>query len=167
MNCTECQVEFDRLLDGHVNAQEGVLLRKHLADCPDCAASWRDYEAAWLAFASKPEIEPSSNFVARVMSQLERVERESPAHPWFFPMPWRWVAPATAAIVLFAAGTGVWISFQRDADQAVSHELAANLPVVQHLDLLKDFDIIADLDRIAPLTEHDPIEEMLNALWNS
>ncbi len=167
MNCAQCQAEFDRLLDGPMDVRDSSSLHKHLADCPDCAAVWRDYKGAWAAFASEPEIEPASNFVARVMSQLDRAERESPACAWFFPLLWRWAAPATAAIMLLAAGTGVWMNFQRDADQALSQELAANLPVVQHLDLLKDFDIIADLDRVAPVTEHDPIEEMLSALWNS
>lgn len=167
MNCTQCQAEFDGLLDGRLDIQTDARLRKHLADCHDCAAAWRDYKDAWAAFAAVPEIEPSSNFVARVMNQVDRVEREEPARPWFFPLPWRWVAPATVAVMLLAAGMGVWISTQRDADQTVSHELAANLPVVQHLELLKDFDIIANLDRIAPVAEHDPIEEMMKALWNS
>ncbi|MBI5686187.1 MAG: hypothetical protein HZC54_14030 [Verrucomicrobia bacterium] len=167
MNCTECQVEFDRLLDGRLDAPAGELVRQHLADCPGCAAAWRDYEVAWAVFASLPEVEPSSNFVARVMNQIDRVEREMPARVWFFPVPRRWLAPAVAAVMLLAAGAGVWMKAQHEADQVVSQELAANLPVVQHLDLLKDFDIIADLDRIAPQQEHDPIEEMLNALWNS
>lgn len=167
MNCTQCQAEFDHLLDGRLDAPAGAQVRQHLADCPGCAAAWRDYEVAWAAFASVPEIEPSSNFVARVMNQIDRVENETPARVWLFSMPWRWVAPAMAAIMLLAAGAGVWMQAQHDADQAVSQELAANLPVVQHLDLLKDFDIIAELDRIAPQPEHDPIEEMLNALWNS
>ncbi|MCX6900046.1 MAG: zf-HC2 domain-containing protein [Verrucomicrobia bacterium] len=167
MNCIQCQAEFDRLLDGRLDSQTETLLRKHLEDCPDCGAAWRDYEGAWAAFVSVTEIEPSSNFVARVMGQLDRVERETPAHPWFFPLPWRWVAPATAAVMLFAASIGVWMNVQHDADQAVNQELAVNLPVVQHLDLLRDFDIIANLDRIAPFSDHDPIEEMLKALWNS
>ena len=167
MNCTQCQTEFDRLLDGRLDARTETLLRKHLADCPDCGAAWRDYEGAWAAFVSVPEIEPSSNFAARVMSQLDRVECEMPARAWFFPLPWRWVAPATAAVMIFAASIGVWMNVQRVAEQAVNQELATNLPVVQHLDLLKDFDIIANLDRIAPLPEHDPIEEMMKALWNS
>ncbi|MFZ2642896.1 MAG: hypothetical protein WA117_18015 [Verrucomicrobiia bacterium] len=167
MNCTQCQAEFDGLLDGRLDVQRDALLRQHLADCPDCAAAWRDYKGAWTAFVSVPEIEPPSNFVARVMNQVDRVERETPARSWFFPLTWRWVAPATVAMMLFAASMGVWMSTQRDADPTVNPELAANLPVVQHLELLRDFDIIANLDRIAPVPEHDPIEEMMRALWNS
>lgn len=167
MNCTQCQAEFDRLLDVPVDGPASAAARQHLAACPVCVAAWRDYESAWIAFKSLLEIEPSSNFVARVMNRIDCEERETPARPWFLPMPWRWLAPATAALMLLVAGTGVWLNFQRDADQATNHELAANLPVVQHLDLLRDFDIISELDRIAPLPDHDPIEEMLSALWNS
>lgn len=166
MNCMQCQAEFDRLLDGPLDAAASAAARRHLADCPGCAAAWRDYEAAWAAFASAPEVEPSSNFVARVMQQIDREERETPARGWFFAWPWRRLAPAMAAVMLLASA-GLWVKVQQDADQVVSQELAANLPVVQHLDLLKDFDIIADLDLIVAPQEHDPIEEMMNTLWNS
>ena len=167
MNCTQCQIEFDRLLDKRVDDVTAGLVRQHLAACPGCASEWRDHEAAWIAFSAVPEIEPSSNFVACVMGRLDRAESEMPVRAWFFPAWWRWAAPVMATAVLLVAGTGWWMNFQRDGEQAVSHELVAELPVVQHLELLKDFDIIANLDQIAPLPEHDPVEEMLNALWNS
>lgn len=167
MNCAQCQAEFDSLLDGPLDVSASAAARQHLAACPDCAAAWRNYQGAWTAFKSLPEIEPSSNFVARVMSQINREEREAPAWTWSFTLPWRWVAPASAAVMLLVASAGVWMNFQHDAEQTINHELAANLPVVQHLDLLRDFDIISELDRIAPLPDHDPIEEMLSALWSS
>ena len=167
MNCTQCQAEFDRLLDGPLDGPASAVVRRHLADCPDCAAAWRAYEAAWAAFVSIPEAEPSSNFVARVMSQIDREEAGAPARGWLVHLPWRRLVPAMAAALFLVAGAGVWMAAQHEADQIVSQELAANLPVVQHLDLLKDFDIIADLDRIVPSQEHDPIEEMMDALWNS
>lgn len=167
MNCTQCQTEFDRLLDGPPDAPAIAAARRHLAECPGCAAAWRDYEAAWAAFASMPEVEPSSNFVARVMNQIGREESEAPQRGGFFVLPWRRFVPAMAAAMFLVAGAGVWMTAQHEAEQVVSQELAANLPVVQHLDLLKDFDIIAELDRISPQQEHDPIEEMMNALWNS
>ncbi len=167
MNCTQFQAEFDRLLDGQLDARTSESLRAHLANCPDCAAAWGGYEGAWAAFASAPELEPSSNFAARVMSGIERVERELPARVWSFPRLARWFAPVTAALALFAAATGIWTHYESDADQTASQELVVNLPVVQHLDLLNDLDIIANLDRLAPPPEHDPIEEMMSALWNS
>lgn len=167
MNCTECQTEFDNLLDGRADGLAGAAARRHLADCPDCAAAWRDYEAAWTAFASQPEVEPSSNFVARVMSRIDRETVGMPARGGWFGLPWWRLVPAMASAMLLVAGAGVWMTAQHEAEQAVNQELAANLPVVQHLDLLKDFDIITELDRIAPQQEHDPIEEMMNALWNS
>lgn len=167
MNCAQCQAEFDRLLDGPAADPASALARQHLAGCRDCAAAWRGYEGAWKAFLSAPEVEPSSNFTARVMGQIDREERERATRPWFPLIPWRWLAPATAAVTLFVATTGIWTTYQRDAEQAVSQELAANLPVVQHLELLSDFDVISNLDRITPQLDHDPIEEMLNALWNS
>jgi anti-sigma factor RsiW len=167
MNCAQCQAEFDRLLDGPAADPASAPARQHLAACPDCAAAWRDYESAWKAFLSAPEVDPSSTFTARVMSRIDREERKQAERPWFPLIPWRWLAPATAAITLLVATTGVWTTYQWDADQAVSQELAVNLPVVQHLELLSDFDVISNLDRISPQLDHDPIEEMLNALWNS
>ena len=167
MNCAEFQTGFDRLLDGQLDVQTSRLLRAHLENCPDCSAAWRAYESAWKAFASMPEMEPSSNFTARVMAEAGRMGRVPPARGWFFPQLARWLVPATAALALFVGAVGVWKHYEADADQALNQELVVNLPVVQHLDLLSDLDVIANLDRLAPPSEHDPIEEMMSALWNS
>jgi anti-sigma factor RsiW len=167
MNCTQVQTCFDRWLDGQLDAPTGEQLRAHLAGCPDCAAAWRAYEGAWGAFATAPQLEPASNFTARVMSGIERVEPEPVTRVGSLPRLVRWLAPATAVLALCVVMSGVWMRNGSDADQAVSQELVANLPVVQHLDLLSDLDIIANLDRLVPPPERDPIEEMMSALWNS
>lgn len=167
MNCTQFQAGFDRLLDGQLDAQASQHLRAHLAVCPDCGEAWRAYEAAWTAFASTPEMEPSSNFTVRVLNEIERVEQGPAASISFLPQLVRWLAPAVAALALVVVAGGVWKHYESDTDSTLNQELVVNLPVVQHLDLLSDLDIIANLDRLAPPPEHDPIEVMMSAFWNS
>ena len=121
MNCNLCQQEFDRLLDAQLDAGTTARMREHLAACPACAAAWRDYERAWQAFVSAPEIEPSSNFVARVMDQLDADERQQPMRVWFQLPVWRWAFATAAAALVLAAGAGLWLR----PDRLVNHELIA------------------------------------------
>ena len=164
MNCNHCQQEFDRLLDGQLDAGMTIRVRQHIRDCPACGAAWREYESAWQVFVSAPEVEPSSNFVARVMNQLDAADREKPVRFWFFLPAWRHVLATAAAVLVFAAGAGLW--FGARADRAVTHELIAELPVVQHLDLLTDFDIISNLDRLRPSISSEELELLLSDLWS-
>ncbi|MCX7826712.1 MAG: zf-HC2 domain-containing protein [Verrucomicrobiae bacterium] len=163
MNCNLCQQAFDRLLDAPTDDGTTARARQHLAECPACAAAWRDYERAWQAFVSSPEIEPSSNFVARVMNQLDAGEREQTAWRWFRLPVWRWAFATAAAIAVLAAGAGFWLK----SDRLVDHELIAELPVVQHLDLLTDFDVIDNLDRLKPSVSVEELEMLLSELWKS
>ena len=164
MNCNLCQQEFDRLLDVQLDAGTTARVRQHFAECPACAAAWRDYERAWQAFVSAPEIEPSSNFAARVMSRLDTDDREQPAPVWFRLPVWRWTLATAAALLVFAAGSGLWLTWSY---RAVNHELIAELPVVQHLDLLTDFDVISNLDGLRPSVSPEEFEWLLSELWRS
>jgi anti-sigma factor RsiW len=163
MNCNLCQQEFDRLLDAQLDAGTTARVRQHLAECPACAGAWRDYERAWQAFVSAPEVEPSCNFVARVMNQLDADERQQPVRVWLWPPVWRWAFATAAAALVLAAGAGLWLK----SDRLVNHELIAELPVVQHLDLLTDFDVISNLDRLAPSVSAEELELLLSNLWSS
>lgn len=165
MNCNNCQLEFDRLLDGQLDAASTDDLRNHLAACAVCASAWSDYQGAWLALVSSPELEPSSNFTARVMSQLDVADREAPAFILPFPAVWRWTITAAAALVVFAASISTWL--QVSYSGYPTHELLAELPVVQQLDLLRDFDVINNLDQLAPPTGADELDDLVDELLNS
>ena len=163
MNCNACQLEFDRLLDGQLDAASTDVLRNHLAACAVCASAWSDYQLAWRAFAASPELEPSSNFAARVMSQIDIADREAPANILPFPVMWRWATAAAAAMVVLSVSLSSWLHGGYGSD--LNHELLAELPVVQQLDLLKDFDVINNLDQLAPPTDEldDLVDELLNS----
>jgi anti-sigma factor RsiW len=172
MNCKECLNEIDELLDGRLAPDAAAILRDHLAACPSCAAVWRDHEAAWQAFVSAPELEPSSNFTARVLNALDAAGREtaasSPAFPWPWLLDWRWVRLGSAALVAVAVvGLGIWQQQLASREQAAHQELLSELPVVQHLDLLKDLDVIKNLDQLAPPANMDLIEELIEEILNT
>jgi Putative zinc-finger len=163
MNCNTCQFEFDRLLDGQLDAMTADHLRSHLAACPACATAWRDHQAAWKAFVSSPELEPSSNFTARVMNSIDAMPEEAPANIISFPALWRWTSVAAAMLVV-AASVGFWLQVRSSYP---SRDLIAEFPVVQKLDVLRDFDVIQNLDQLAPPTKNDELDELADDLLKS
>jgi anti-sigma factor RsiW len=172
MKCNQCQNDFDGLLDGQLDEPAARAARAHIASCPACATAWRDYEAAWTAFAASPEVEPSSNFVARVMIAIDAVDREEPASPWQIAWP-RFMrlaaAGAATAIAVSIASLGVLhdqTSFAK-ADPRLHHELLTELPVIQNLELLKDLDVIRNLDQLSPPVDMDEIELMLQEILST
>ena len=164
MNCSNCQCEFDALLDGQLAGDAEAVVRQHLANCPDCDAAWRDCEAAWKAFASAPDLEPSSNFVVRVMNAVAAAEN-SPAPRWLpgwlWPLP-RFATIAATAAVLFSIGFGY---YRLNSNQVSYRDLLAEMPVVQHFDLLRDMDVITNLDELVP--QSDEIDSLMNEVWSS
>jgi len=97
------------------------------------------------------------------MSQLDAEERQEPARVWFGLPVWRWAFATAAAVAVLAAGVGLWPK----NDRQVNHELIAELPVVQQLDLLTDFDVINNLDRLKPSVSAEELELLLSELWKS
>ena len=172
MNCQQCQDQFDALLDGRLTAPDVGAVRAHAASCAACGAAWRDYEAAWKAFATSPEMEPSSNFVARVMSALDAADREQPAARWtlMWPRFLRLAAAAAAtAIIVSAASFGLLqkqISLAM-LDQRLHQDLLTELPVIEHLELLKDLDVIRHLDQLSPSVDMEEIEMMLQEMLST
>ncbi|MBI5395272.1 MAG: zf-HC2 domain-containing protein [Verrucomicrobia bacterium] len=172
MNCQQCQENFDGLLDGRLATPDADAARAHFAACAACGAAWRDYEAAWKAFASAPELEPSSNFVARVMSALDATEREQPASGWILTWPRFLRLGATAAVTAIAVSVASIGLLQKDVnlamlDQRLHQDLLTELPVIQHLELLKDLDVIRHLDQLSPPVDMEEIEMLLQEILST
>jgi len=172
MNCKHCQIEFDALLDERLDATAANTVREHLASCPACGAAWQDYQAAWNAFAGSPEIEPSSNFVARVMSTLGTAEDAQPASAWTLVWP-RWLRLSTAAAATAAIVTVASVGFFHKEltlamlDQRLHQDLLTELPVIEHLELLKDLDVIRHLDQLSLTVDMEEIEMMLQEILST
>ncbi len=172
MNCQQCQNEVDALLDDRLDPPAADAVRAHVASCAACADALRDYKAAWAAFATAPELEPSSNFVARVMNAIDVVDREQPAIRWMLVWP-RFLRLATAgaatAFVVSVASLGFLQKQTTLAmlDQRLHHDLLAELPVIEHLEMLKDLDVIRHLDQLSPTVDMEPIEQMLQEILST
>jgi anti-sigma factor RsiW len=172
MNCQHCQNEFDTLLDDQLDAPSAGAVRAHLATCAACGAAWRDYQAAWNAFSGSPEIEPSSNFVARVMGAIDAADQAAPASNWTLVWP-RWLrlstAAAATAIIVIVASVGFLHKQITLAmlDQRLHQDLLTELPVIEHLELLKDLDVIHHLDQLSPAVDMEDIEMMLQEILST
>jgi len=172
MNCNQCQNDFDGLLDGRLDEPVVRAVQTHIASCSDCGRAWREHEAAWAAFAATPELEPSSNFVARVLIAIDAADREEPVSRWQIVWP-RFLrlaaAGAATAIAVGIASLGLLHDQTSLAkfDPRLHHELLTELPVLQNLELLKDFDVIRNLDQLAPPVEMDEIDLMLQEILST
>jgi anti-sigma factor RsiW len=172
MNCKHCQIEVDALIDGRLDGTAADAVRAHLASCPTCGAAWQDYQAAWNAFSGSPEIEPSSNFVARVMSTLDATEDPQPASVRTLVWP-RWLrlsaAAAATAVIVTVASVGFLQKQLTLAmlDQRLHQDLLTELPVIEHLELLRDLDVIRHLDQLSPSVDMEEIEMMLQEILST
>ena len=88
--------------DGEANPAEAAAARDHLAACPECRRDLEAWDRAARALMAAPTVEPSENFVSRVMEGLPVGWRER-LRDYFSPMPLRWAAAGAFAAVLFLA----------------------------------------------------------------
>jgi hypothetical protein len=104
MNCSD----LTRWLDAGMPAGSESAARDHAARCEGCAAALRaDLEIAALLGRGRAVLLPdSSQFVGRVMVEVESAERREPRFdlwPAFSPLPWWIQAAADPAAVLACA----------------------------------------------------------------
>lgn len=171
MNCQRCQNDFDTMLDGRIETPAAEAARAHIAACPACATAWHEHEAAWAAFTATPDLEPSSNFVARVMNALDAEDRK-PASRWQLAWP-RFMRLAAAGAATALAVTIASIGLLQEQagfarlDPRLHQELLTELPVIQHLEMLRDLDVIRHLDQLSPPVDMEEIELMLQEILNT
>lgn len=81
-------------LDGLLTEDEHSALERHLECCTACACTWDQMSRIDRLFKMQPEVAPSLNFKARVMTRVSGYERRKHLYPW--------VTLALTAVLLIA-----------------------------------------------------------------
>lgn len=75
MQHDEVQSSLLRLLDGDLPPAQAAEVRRHLADCPDCARKLAALEGAWRAAREAGRVEPPPFLSARIAARIREYER--------------------------------------------------------------------------------------------
>lgn len=75
MQHDEVQSKLLRLLDSELPAEHATEVRRHLADCPDCARKLTALEQAWQAARESERAEPPPFLHARIAARIREYER--------------------------------------------------------------------------------------------
>lgn len=161
MSCTETRSSLAAFLGGGLAGDEARRVRRHLSECPSCAAALPVLDRVELLPSVDPEIEPSADLADRFRARLERHRLEYPARtatpvvePW-----WRrflaWSTPrqlAAAAVAAAFIAFGIYVGVDRTGPPAGA-PLAADIPIAENLPLLRDMAVIQNLDLLEDFDE--------------
>jgi hypothetical protein len=71
MSCEKFEIRLQALLDERLRPEDDAPLRSHADGCPSCGARLAAQAALWDGLASRPEPQPSVDFVDRVLRNVE------------------------------------------------------------------------------------------------
>ena len=136
--------------------------RRHLDECPECAATLADYrellEGLARSIPEPPAIHPGA-YRAELRDRLQARQRGRRAW-WRPPVPLTLSASVAAAALLLVTlystrqpGDHRDLTAFEETAMGVRLEMIKEAPVVEKLDLLEDLEIIRQLDRVAPTAE--------------
>jgi predicted anti-sigma-YlaC factor YlaD len=109
MHCRHIQKKLSAFQDGALNADERVLVSKHLQSCPSCRSVYADMEKVWQSLNAINEIEPSPTFERDLYWKIHATANQH-QRQWF-----SWVlqllpTPAiTVAILLIGVSLGAFL----------------------------------------------------------
>ncbi len=110
MRCERARELMSLMLDEILTLEQRRDLERHLSECVGCRAEWRLLKTAQRLIATTQPAPLPYDIVPIVMERVKAIERERrKTHSWFgaFRPQWRWLAMATAPIVLALAIVGV------------------------------------------------------------
>ena len=110
MRCERARELMSLMLDEILTLEQRRDLERHLNECVGCRAEWRLLKTAQRLIATTQPAPLPYDIVPIVMERVKAIERErAKTHSWFgvFRPQWRWLAMATAPIVLALAIVGV------------------------------------------------------------
>lgn len=127
MNCNVAKAKLSALVDGELDGNGMIAVRRHLDSCPSCQREYRELRMVKTLMGELPLVEPPFGLENRLIAALDRPKTRT------FPLLRLWV-PATAAVAAavltfawlanvqeqptVAEATPVPSSFELDRDQA-------------------------------------------------
>jgi anti-sigma factor RsiW len=92
--CERVKLSIGAWMDGELKQSDAEEVRRHLEDCPDCAAERRQLEKLQLSLKRLLESEASR---LQLEPLWREVERRMSRRPVWYGAAWEWVRPAFAA----------------------------------------------------------------------
>ncbi|MCX7643032.1 MAG: zf-HC2 domain-containing protein [Armatimonadetes bacterium] len=110
MRCEHARELMSLMLDEILTPEQRRDLERHLNECVGCRAEWKLLKTAQRLIATTKPAPMPYDLVPIVMERIKAIERErTKAHSLLsiFRTQWRWLAAATAPIILALAIVGV------------------------------------------------------------
>jgi anti-sigma factor RsiW len=165
MNCQQTKDLMKPFLDGALDRSTSQKLRRHLANCKECASELDPVDLMEILPVLDDSIEPSEGFSDRFYAELEaRKSRNStrerlPAsgmkRSW---LPrWSW-GLAAAAVLTVVVSTGLYVRQSRYAVPDASEmfydfEVTENLPLLMDMPLINNLELFENMDAIENLPQ--------------
>jgi anti-sigma factor (TIGR02949 family) len=137
MNCADASTLLSAYVDGEASMLQGHSVKRHLQNCPDCAAAYGDMLGLRSRIrAEVPRYSAPPELRARVLATLDAVRASTPApvQPRSGRERWRWLsggalAGCAATVLAWVVGTTVvdWRANEDLAVEAVSMHVRATL----------------------------------------
>jgi hypothetical protein len=100
MQCEQCREQFGQLHDGALSPEQAAAMRRHMADCADCAAGYAQFAVAVDSVRSLEPVSPPPRLLAQISSALDEIPApSSPAQRAVRLGPW--LAAAACFAVIF------------------------------------------------------------------
>jgi hypothetical protein len=113
MKCTNTIQQLDDYLDDTLSPAEAAGVRRHLEECPACAAELRELSALRRELARLPAPAAEPGVLERLLARAMRAP--TPPAPLFYRQDvWHRVGLATAAVLVLAVGVGLGLKIAAD-----------------------------------------------------
>ncbi|MGQ9727161.1 MAG: zf-HC2 domain-containing protein [Candidatus Fervidibacter sp.] len=112
MRCEQARELMSLLLDELITTEQKSELERHLRECVGCRAEWKLLRTVQKLLATTQPAPLPYDLVPLIMERVRAIEREKARkYSWsdLFRTRWRWLAVATASIVLTLSILGVRI----------------------------------------------------------
>jgi len=164
MDCREIKKMLPVFLDGELESVLENTVADHLRTCPQCRREAEELQKAWDLLGELEPIEPDpfyrTRFWARVAEQEPWPRRVWESMRHFFGGRYRLPALAAAAVLLVVSVFAVQRYQQSRQIAPVAEIGAADLELVQNLDLAENYDLIQQLDWIADLEIIENLDQL-------
>jgi hypothetical protein len=114
MKCTNTIEQLEDYLDDTLSPAEAAGMRRHLEECPACAAELRDLSGLRRELGRLPAPAAGPEFLERLLARAVRTPKPAASVSYRRQDVWQRVGVATAAVLLLAVGFGLGLKIAVD-----------------------------------------------------
>ncbi|MBN2244095.1 MAG: zf-HC2 domain-containing protein [Acidobacteria bacterium] len=165
MNCQQTRDLLKAFLEGELDRNSMLQVRRHLATCRECACSLNREDLMEILPVLDDSVDPSEDFSDRFYAALEKGRNRNLSkegspdfgmkRPW---LPrWSWGLAAAAALAVFVSA-GLYLrqsplSGPEVAEVFYDFEVTENLPILMDMALISNLELFEDMETIENLPQ--------------